>query len=228
MLSDCYSLAPVPKADITVVSGLLGIFLWCYSVHRMQESWSCPAPSLAPTCTLREGTLPWDHRFSHSLSSALLCTLWGSAPIKWCPQGTAFALSSVLCWGFLHGAKFSHIWDSLFTSCIYWNHCKSVHCSQWAVSSERQQQSCEDELCGEVPTSAFRYRISINVSPGAILHSDDNFRPSTLTRNLNLYKTMPLVSNAESFLGAVSALLSLYPAAPQTPMSLSQSHREQQ
>lgn len=44
----------------------------------------------------------------------------------------------------------------------------------WALlSSERQWQSSEDELGGEVPTSVFRYRISIMISPGAIPHSDD-------------------------------------------------------
>lgn len=136
--------------------------------------------------------------FSQVLSSLRLCILWGSAPIKWCPQGTAFALSSVLCWGFLPSAEFSHIWESLFTSCIYWNHCKSVHLSQWAVSSERQWQSCEDELCGEVPTPGFRYRISIMISPG-FPHSYDDFCLPALTHSLNLCKTYPLYQMRSPF-----------------------------
>lgn len=220
-------LQPCPSTKGSCYSGgsdLLRMFLAVIQYAKCRRAGPARPPPLPPNAHSVKG---------HSCFFALpfFCPpLYpsGSASFKWCPQGRAFPLSSILCWSCLSSSEFNHTWESLFTSCIYWKHCKSVHHSQWAVDFAglwRQRQSCEGELCEEVPTSAFRHRISIIISPGAVSTLGDNFCLPVLPCSLNLCKMYPLYQ-CGSFLGAVSALLSLYSTAPQAPICLSQPHRE--
>lgn len=194
MPPDCYSPAPVPKADITVVR----VTCWGFFFGIIQYA-DCRRAGPAQPPPFPQIHAAWRNTpaFSHILSSVLLCTLWGSAPIKWCPQGMMFPLSS-----FLPNTEFGHIWECLFTSYIYWNHRKSVHRSQWAVDFAVLWKTAT-RLWGwifwEVPTSAFRYKASIIISPGAIPHSDGNFCLPALTRSLNLCKTYPVYQMRSPF-----------------------------
>lgn len=168
-------------------NGLLRILLCCYSVCWLQESWSCPASSLAPKCPLREGTLLLFHK-SFLLSSFVS---FGAQ----LPSNGVHRAQHFLC--LLSSAGVSYPVQSSATSERVSLHPVSIEITAKVFNflngpcPLKDSNKAEDELCGEVPTPAFRYRISIMISPG-FPHSDDNFCLPALTGSLNLCKTYPL------------------------------------
>ena len=189
MPSDCYNLVPVPKADVTVVRpACWGFFCGVIQYTECRRA----SPALTPPLPPAAHCVKWHSCFFTLPFFCPPLIPLGVSSHQMVPRGhsVCFVLRPLL--GFPTWCRVQpHLRVSLhpvsteITVKVF-----IILNGLWTLlSSEGQWQSCEDELCEEVPTYAFWYRISIMISPGPTPHSDDNFCLPALTHSLNLCKT---------------------------------------